>query len=144
MTKKLKLVFIVSILLNVLLAGVILGELPRRFERNFRPGERLTRDLAKLPEPLREKFRDKMDQARASGARRQMREEREAALRILAAEPFDEAAYDRQVKRIQDLRLQTTQRMADSIKELAIDLPQEERKALVEVLKRPPPRSRRK
>ncbi|MGH7768255.1 MAG: periplasmic heavy metal sensor [Candidatus Binatia bacterium] len=144
MSKKLKLAFIVSIVLNVLLAGVILGDLPRRFDRAPRSGERMIkRDLAALPEPLRTRFREKMEQARRSGMRAKIRQERNEAIRLLAAEPFDEAAFDRQVKKIQDLRLQMTQSMADSIKDLAKDLPQEERKALAEVLKRPPPRPRR-
>jgi uncharacterized membrane protein len=143
MSKKLKLAFIVSIVLNVLLAGVILGDLPRRFDRAPRTGDRIKRDLAALPEPLRTRFREKMEQARRSGMRAKIREERNEAIRLLAAEPFDEAAFDRQVKKIQDLRLQMTQRMADSVKDLAKDLPQNERKALAEVLKRPPPRTRR-
>jgi uncharacterized membrane protein len=143
MSKFFKLAVIISLTLNVILIGLLLGELPRRFDRGNRPGERIRRDVEKLPEPLRARFREKMEQARQGGMRQKLRQERDEAIRILAAEPFDEAAYDRQVKKIQELRLQMHQRMAENIKELAKGLPQEQRQALAEVLKRPPPRTPR-
>jgi len=141
MNKKLKFVFLVSILANILLVGFLVGELPQRFDRGSRRGERMKRDLEKLPEPVRTQFREKMDEMRrtAGPVREKMSQERAEALRILAADPFDEAAYDRQVKKIQELRLRMAQRISDNVKEIAKGLPQEQRKALAEVLKRPPP-----
>ena len=54
------------------------------------------------------------------------------------AEPFDGTAYDRQVSKIHELYGQRSQRMAEIVKEVAKDLPPEQRQVLAEVLKRPP------
>jgi uncharacterized membrane protein len=143
MSKFFKLAIIISLALNVVLIGLLLGELPGRFDRGNRPGERIRRDVEKLPKPLRARFREKMEQARQGGMRQKLRQERDEALRILAAEPFDEAAYDRQAKKIQELRLEMAQRMSDNVKELARGLSLEERQALAEALKRQPPDRRK-
>src|SRR5688572_18761803 len=134
MNKILKLSFLVSIVLNVLLIGMVLGNLPNRFDSGFRPEGRITRDLEKLPEPVRSRFREKVEQMRESrdAMRDQMSAARNEALRLLAAEPFDETAYDRKVKEIQQFRLQRAQRMSENIKEVAKGLPLEQRKALAE------------
>ena len=143
MNKFFKLAIIISLALNVVLIALLVGEWPRRFDGGNRLGERIRRDVEKLPKPLRARFREKMEQARQGGMRQKLRQEREEAMRILAAEPFDEAAYDRQAKKIQEMRLEMAQRMSDNVKELARGLSHEERQALAEVLKHQPPDRRR-
>ena len=140
MNKKLKIAFLVSIIANVLLLGVVLGALPQRLEGRPSFQDRLKADLKKLPEPTRTRFGETMDRTRKSGEplRQQMQQAREKAIRVLTDEPFDEAAYDRQVNKIQQLRLQLSKQMSDNIKELAKSLPPEQRKDLARVLNRPP------
>ena len=41
MNKMLKLVFVASITLNVLFVGVLVGQLPHRFDRRLAPRERM-------------------------------------------------------------------------------------------------------
>jgi Spy/CpxP family protein refolding chaperone len=67
-----------------------------------------------------------------------MTEARNEAIRLLVAMPFDEAAYDRQVSKINELRLQMTKRMSDDMKDIVKGLPAEQRRAVAEILKRPP------
>ena len=136
MNKKLKIAFLVSIIANVLLLGVVLGSLPQRFEGRPSFQDRLN----KLPEPTRTRFGESMDSMRRAGEplRQEMQQAREEAIRILTGEPFDEAAYDRQVNKIQQLRLQLGKQMSDNMKELAKSLPPEDRKELAKVLSRPP------
>jgi uncharacterized membrane protein len=140
MTKKLKIAFLVSIIANVLLLGVVLGALPQRFEGRPSFQDRLKADLEKLPEPTRTRFGESMDNMRKASEplRQQMQEAREKAIRILVTEPFDEAAYDREVNKFQQLRLQLGRQMSDNMKELAKSLPPEDRKELAKVLRRPP------
>ncbi|MGH7830117.1 MAG: periplasmic heavy metal sensor [Candidatus Binatia bacterium] len=140
MSKKLKVAFLVSIVLNVLLLGVLLGQLPKRFDREVSRQERMEKALEKLPEPAQSRLREKLQQMRetAEPIRDQIRQAREEAIRILSTEPFDEAAYDRQVNKINDLRVQMGKRMARSFKEVAKDSTPEERKMLAEILQRPP------
>jgi uncharacterized membrane protein len=141
MNTKLKSAFIVSIILNVLLLGIFFGTLSPGFGRESSRRERLTAEIEKLPEPARSRFRDKMAQLRAADdpLREQMRQARNQAIDLLVAEPLDEAAYDKQLIQISQLRGQISQRVADDLKELVRGLPPEQRAAVGEVLKRPAP-----
>jgi uncharacterized membrane protein len=145
MNAKLKFAFLMSLVVNVFLVGVLLGELPHRFDEGMSREERLAKATEALPEPLRTQFRGKMDRLREGSEplREQIREAREEAIRILVAEPFDGTAYDRQVRKIHELHGQRSQRMAEFVKEVATDLPPEQRQVLAEVLKQPPPSSSR-
>lgn len=141
MNTKLKSAFIVSIILNVLLLGIFFGTLSPGFGRESSRRERLTAEIEKLPEPARSRFRDKMAQLRAADdpLREQMRQARNQAIDLLVAEPMDEAAYDKQLIQISQLRVQISKRVADDLKELVRGLPPEQRAAVGEVLKRPAP-----
>jgi len=141
MNTKLKSAFIVSIILNVLLLGIFFGTLSPGFGRESSRRERLTAEIEKLPEPARSRFRDKMAQLRAADdpLREQMRQARNQAIDLLVAEPLDEAAYDKQLIQISQLRGQISQRVSDDLKELVRGLPPEQRAAVGEVLKRPAP-----
>jgi uncharacterized membrane protein len=144
MNRKLKSAFIVSIIMNVLLLGIFFGTLSPGFGRESSRRERLTAEIEKLPEPARSRFRDKMAQLRAADdpLREQMRQARNQAIDLLVAEPLDEAAYDKQLIQIDQLRGQMSKRVADDLKELVRGLPREQRAAVGELLKRPPPPSR--
>lgn len=141
MNTKLKSAFIVSIILNVLLIGIFFGTLSPGFVRESSRRERLTTEIEKLPEPARSRLRDKMAQLRSADnpLREQMRQARNEAIRLLVAEPFDEAAYDSQLVKVNELRGQMSKRMSDDMKELVKGLPPEQRTAVGEMLKRPPP-----
>ena len=139
MSKTVKLVFLASLVLNVLLVGVLLGRLPR--DVGFGRQKRLEQALKDLPEPTQTRFREKFKQLRAAGdpLRDQIRVAREETLRILSADPFDEAAYDRHVSQIDDLQLQMFKKMGQVVKEIAKELPPEERRLFAQILRRPPP-----
>ena len=68
-----------------------------------------------------------------------MRHARNQAIDLLVAEPLDEAAYDKQLIQISQLRGQISQRASDDLKELVRGLPPEQRVAVGEMLKRPTP-----
>jgi uncharacterized membrane protein len=141
MNTKLKSAFILSIILNFLLLGIFFGRLSPSFGRESSRRERLTTEIEKLPEPARSRFREKMAQLRAADdpLREQMRQARNQAIDLLVAEPLDEAAYDKQLIQISQLRGQISKRVADDLKELVRGLPPEQRAAIGEVLKRPAP-----
>jgi uncharacterized membrane protein len=143
MNAKLKFAFLASLLVNVFLVGILLGELPHRFDEKLSREERMEKAIEALPEPLRARFRGKLERMREGSEqlRNQIQEAREEAIRILIAEPFDGTAYDRQVNKIHELYGQRSQRMAEIVKEVAKDLAPEQRQVLAEVLKRPPPSS---
>jgi uncharacterized membrane protein len=135
MNQKLKWIVLASILLNVLLVGILFGQLPRRMDRDVYRQQIMEQAVKKLPESTRDPFRQKLADMRADAEpiRSQIREARDESIRIVTTEPFDEAAFDRQVKKINDLRVQ----MANILKEAAKNLPPDQRRALGETMKRP-------
>ena len=145
MTKALKLVFLGSLVLNLLLLGVILGHVPRGLETPSPTRTlRMEEALKKVPEPAQSRFREKFAQIRAVNdpLRQQIDEARAETLRLLAAEQFDEAAYDRQISKIEELRSQMYRRMGQDFKQTAKEFSAEERRMLADVLRRPPPPSK--
>ena len=141
MTKSVKLAFLASLVLNIILLGIILGHLPRSLEGTPSRQGRMEQALQKLPDAVQAKFREKFKQIRAAGdaQRQQMDSARSEALRLLSAEPFDEAAYDRQVSKIDGLREEMFKHMSEAVKQTAKDLTPEERRMFADVLRRPPP-----
>jgi len=142
MTKTVKLAFLGSLVLNVLLLGVILGQVPRGLEGTpTTRQQRMEDSLKKLPEPTQARLREKFSQIRAAGdpLRQQIDQARAETLRLLSADPFDEAAYDREVNRIEELRGEMFKRMAQNFKQTAKEFSPEERRMLAEVLRRPAP-----
>jgi uncharacterized membrane protein len=146
MTKTIKLAFVASLVLNLLLLGVILGQVPRAFDAAPTRQQRMEESLNKLPEPVQTRFREKFAQIRAAGdpQRQQIDQARAEALKILSAEPFDEAAYDRQINQIDELRAEMFKRMGQVIKQTAKELAPEERRMLADLLRRPPPATKQK
>jgi uncharacterized membrane protein len=142
MTRAVKLAFLASLVLNLLLLGVILGQVPRGLEMTPPTRQqRMEEALKKVPEPTQSRFREKFAQIRASSdpLRQQIDEARAETLRLLSAEPFDEAAYDRQVSKIEELRGEMFKRMGQSMKQTSKELSPEERRMLADLLRRPPP-----
>jgi|SoiMethySBSTD1v2_1073268.scaffolds.fasta_scaffold479940_3 uncharacterized membrane protein len=141
MTKTVKLVFLVSLVLNILLLGVILGHVPRSLEGRPSRQERMEKALQELPDSVEARFREKFQQIRAAGEpqRQQMDSARAEALRLLGGEPFDEAAYDQQVSKIDGLREEMFKRMGQVVKQTAKELTPEERRMFADLLRRPPP-----
>jgi len=145
MSKTLKGVFLASLLVNILLVGVLLGELPHRAERCEVRQDKKEKTLGQLPEPAQTRVREEMERLRQDNEpiRERIREAREEAIHILTTEPFDSAAYDRQVAQIGELRGQMAKHMAEVVKEIAKDLPPEQRGVLAGMLRRPPSPSAR-
>ena len=142
MSRTVKLVFLGSLVLNLLLVGVLLGQLPGGLGATVPTRqERLEQALTKVPEPTRSSFRQKFSEIRAAGdpVRRELDGARAQALDMLSAERFDESGYDRQISRIEELRAELFKRMAVKIKQTAKELSPEERRMFADVLRRPSP-----
>jgi len=62
---------------------------------------------------------------------------RAEALRVLGAERFDEAAYDREVAKFDQSREQMFRQIGQAIKQAAKELSPEERRMFADILRRP-------
>ena len=98
MSKSLRLLFVASVILNVLFAGVFVGHLPQRSDGSRSRQQRIEHFIASLPASAREPFREKLKENEPT--RNRIREGRKEAIAILGAEPFDENTYDRQIGQI--------------------------------------------
>jgi uncharacterized membrane protein len=141
MSKTVRLVFLASLVANLLLLGVILGHLPRGLDATPPRQQRMEEALKKLPEPVQSRFREHFAQLRAANdpLRQQIDEARAEAIRLLSAEPFNETAYDRQVSKIEALRAEMYSRTGQLIKQTAKELSPDERRMLADLLRRPTP-----
>ena len=140
MSKKMKILILGSLLLNVLLIGVILGDLSHRLRREHFVGRHARELASKLPEDKAELFLETVERVHLHNkdVHKQIREARKRAMKILAAPEFDEAAYQIEVEKLRELRGLMKQRLADATIELARQFDQEERRALAQHLRRPP------
>jgi len=139
MSKKMKTLMVVSLLLNVLLIGIIVGHVSHRFGGKHTL-KRYGAELAmKLPEDKEKLFFETMKQVQMENReiRKQLRETREKAISILTAPEFDETAYQIEVETLHELRGRMMNGLAEATKELGTHFNQEERNALAKHLKRP-------
>jgi uncharacterized membrane protein len=141
MSRNVKILIVTSLVLNVLLAGVILGNVVHRmgWRSAFKPDDRAL--AAKLSPEKYKLFTEVMGGARSEckQLRKQIRESREHALGILTAPEFDEASFQREVDALHELRGRVADRLAGATLELAKQFDPEERKLLGKYLERPPP-----
>lgn len=141
MNQTTKLAFIGSIILNVVLVGVLLGQSPHRLDRSLRREQRIDQALKDLPEASQTRLRERYQQLRAAAEPlfAQLRQAHDEAVRLLGAQPFDEAGFDRQQIAISELRADMSKKLSDVVKNGVKDLTPEERRRFAELLRRPPP-----
>ena len=144
MSKKMKILIFSSLLLNVLLAGVVIGDMSHRFHKEYFVRKSVKEFALKLPADKAALFLETVERVHMNNrdAYNQIREARKEAIKFLSAPEFDEAAYRLQVEKIHELRSLMKQRLADATIELAKQFNQEERKALAQHLRHFPRHSR--
>ena len=141
MNRTAKFAFLASIILNVLLIGVLLGQSPRRFDRGALRQQRMEQALKDLPEAAQTRLREKFQQLRAAAEPlfEQIRKSEADAVELLGKEPFDEPAYDRQVSNITEMRVAMTKKLSQAVKDASKDLSAQDRARFAQLLRRPPP-----
>jgi uncharacterized membrane protein len=138
MSKTIKILILASVILNILLIGVIIGNVSQRFFKEDSLRRTPPELTVKLPPEKEKLFSDTLGKVRLENReiRKQVREGRENIFSILTAPQFDEAAYESETKKLHELRMLMMHQLSDTTKQLAKQLNQEERKALAEWLKR--------
>ena len=141
MSQKTKLAFIGSIILNVLLVGVLVGRSPRYLDRSAMREQRMEQAIKDLPEASKTRLREKFQQLRAAADPlfKEMRQVQNESARLLGAEPFDEAAFDRQLAKTNELRANATKKLSEVVKNTVKDLTPEERRRFADLMRRPSP-----
>jgi uncharacterized membrane protein len=130
----------VSVALNVLLAGMLLGDLSHRYIAPPPASFDVASQLSRLPPQKRSLYDTVMGAAKRKmdAERAEIDNEKKLALGILKAEPFNAEAYLKQVQRINDLHVQMKQHVAQAVAELAKQMTQQERDIVAEIVSHPP------
>lgn len=137
MSKKMKILIFSSLLLNVLLIGIVIGDMSHRFHKEYFVRQSVQEFASKLPKDKATLFLETVERVHMNNrdAYDQVREARKEAMRLLSASEFDEPAYRLQIEKIHGLRSLMKRRLADATIELARQFNHEERKALAQHLK---------
>jgi len=132
MSKKMKILFFSSLLLNVLLVGVVIGDVTHRFHIEHFVRKSVKDFTSKLPEDKAALLLETVERVHLNNrdAYNQLREARKEAMKLLSAPEFDEPGYRLQIEKIHELRSLMKRRLADATIELARQFRQEERRAL--------------
>ena len=137
MSKKMKILIFSSLLFNVLLVGVVIGDVTHRFHIEHFVRKSVQEFASKLPEDKAALILETVERVHLNNrdAYNQLREARKEAIKLLSAPEFDEAAYRLQVENIHELRGLMKRRLADATIELARQFSQEERRTLAQNLR---------
>jgi Spy/CpxP family protein refolding chaperone len=133
MSRRTKTFLTLSVLLNILLAGVAGGMVIEKWQRE--PWH----NMKELAPDTRNLLGRSYQEARAemSATFREMREARKEINEVLEAEPFDAAAFEAGAQRMQKAQRKMIDRKIEIMKELAPQIPPEERQKLSSHLMRP-------
>lgn len=137
MSKKMKVLIFSSLLLNVLLIGVVIGDVTHRFHIEHFVRKSVQEFASKLPEDKAALLLETVERVHLNNQDEynQLREARKEAMKLLSAPEFDEAAYRLQIEKIHELRSLMKRRLADATIELAKQFGQEERRSLAQHLR---------
>jgi uncharacterized membrane protein len=129
MNKNFKLIFTISILANVLLAGALGGMVMD--QRNDMPWEKMKEGLSPSSQELVTKmFQDNWKDM--SSTMRQSMDNRNYLADVVRAEEFDEKKFDEAVKRVRGTQDLIAKKKLESTKELLSKLPKEDRVKLAD------------
>jgi len=136
MSRFVKAFITLSLLLNLLLAGLVIGHIGRCF---MEPHKHYTlQEIAlALPQDKRHAFEDIMGRAEQDTGElhQQLSDARNKAATILKADPFDKAAYMGQMQTIHTLQGQVRERMVAAIAQVAEQSTPQERTLLADKLR---------
>lgn len=140
MSKGLKIFLAVSVLLNVLLVGILIGTLSHTFMGRMEFGKRAFFFHKELPPEKRELVLGTMKKLRSETkeTRKELKRKRDEIIDVFTAPEFDVKKFDQEVAEMHAIVGKLADELAQATKKIAAGLDQEERKALGEAMRRSP------
>ena len=138
MSKKIKIILTVSVVLNVLLIGVLVGMSADEYKDHRNKRAEFRSAVDKLP-PEKSKLVKKTMRGlhkETRKTRNELKKTRKKINKIISAPEFDESAYDVEIENLKRLQSEIMTKFGQVTKELAAQLGQEERKVIAELLKK--------
>jgi uncharacterized membrane protein len=140
MNKKLKIILTVSIVLNVLLIGAVIGGVSKAHTDRGYKSQRMEQKLAEilnvLPESKSEEFKQRIDNLMQSkrADRKKIRTARKNIMEVFEQEEFDSGRYQQVVKELNFIHQQRMTQRTSLMMEMAEYLSPEERKQLARLM----------
>lgn len=133
MNKKIKIIFTLSLVINILLLGILGGQAYRMKSGGHGSWgtlrEKLTPETRVL---MKQTFKDKKPEIFAIF--KEVREKKNVLIKVFSAEVFNPRAYDAAARDLQQLGIKIANHKLETFKELGTQLPQEDRKVLAQKL----------
>ena len=144
MSKRLKIILFISIIINVLLIGVVIGHFSTRFLAKKHFKDHFPEISTELPAEKQEMLMDAMMKLHkeSRNTKRKIRRVRKEIVKVLTAPEFDEQLYDKKVQELHNLHGEMAKGLSDVTKKLAVKFTPSERRVLAEIIKRKPHRRR--
>ena len=142
MSRNIKILLLLSIIINVLLVGVVIGHFSTKYMAKKHFKGHFPKVGKVLPPEKQEMLTDAMmKHHKESGkTKRKIHKVREEIVKILAAPEFNEQLYDEKVEELHNLHGEMAKGLSEVTKKLAVKFTPEERRVLAEILKRKPHR----
>lgn len=139
-TRELKFILLVSVLLNLLLFGIVMGHVVRVLDGTLYGQAYRIERMGKLSGPSQKKVKTALEAVRTRHVQEHeklytLHEEGE---NLLAREPFDRAAFLALVKKSHEIKAAIALDIAETAATLALELPPSERIVLSDLMKLPP------
>ena len=136
MSKTFKIIFAASIIINILLAGMVIGTYSHDFKRKVLIRHDIDEVIEEFPADKRALVTGAVAsiRERTKETKKEIHEKRKEIVAILTAPEFDPALYDKNVDELHALMNKLGTEFADTARDLALNLDQDERKALAEVI----------
>ena len=138
MNSTIKLILIISIILNFLFAGLVIGNYSGSYVKRWDRENSFRKFARELPADRREMVIKKMGEIRDENIqiRKQIDEVKEQLIDIIESPRFDAALYDRKVNEMHELYRKKARNIATAIKDMAEDFTPEEREKLGDFLEK--------
>ncbi|MGH7884899.1 MAG: periplasmic heavy metal sensor [Thermodesulfobacteriota bacterium] len=138
MNKKIKFLLIISIILNFLFGGLLIGDISKSYINKQSMKSHFEEITKNLPPEKQKNILKKIQKLKSDHWKNKdeiFRKRMEIA-EVLKAAEFNEALYDKKVTEMHDLYREKAKNLAESIKELATQFSPEERAVLAEMFEK--------
>jgi uncharacterized membrane protein len=140
MNTKIRSFLIVSLLLNILFTGIVAGHF-LKVKGRFAAPPPIDADEFNLSNEQLLQIQNQLHAAHLANQEtfELIRKEKNKALQVLRAKPFDKVAFQARIDEINRLNGITLQQVSETVKQMAPTLNDNERAALAVLLRNPPP-----
>jgi uncharacterized membrane protein len=141
MSNRIRTLVISSLILNIIFIGFFIGYFFRVMGSPPTPPPKIYARDFNLTDKQMSRIEESLHAAHLANQAvfEQIQEEKDKVLLVIKMNPFDEDAYQGHIDAIHQLRGKSLQHIVDTVKKIVPTLDENERAALAEIMRHPPP-----